>query len=332
VSEIAVRTARGGSHVGMVWVDSTSGDDAIRFQLLNPDGTPFAAGSTLATQPSSLDSPDVAWNGSEWGVVFLRGTRAMFTRVDATGAPVGALVDLYAALGSVNRVRIAHAPGSGFAVAGSLTGGPVRVQVVGTGMGPYPPSAYLSGTGGEFGLAGAPDGRFGVVALGAFQVVNGNGTVTASAVTIPRLYEPVLAHDGVTWIAAGVGADSAPYAVTTLRGPSLAGRTTVSVTSGREHRAVLALAGDGTATVLWHDALVDRHGTLWASRVRLPATTGAAVLISPATRLMTEESVYGPVPPTVVHMGPDRFVSAWADARWPQRELYSLAVDVSPCM
>jgi hypothetical protein len=88
-----------GQEFGLAWEGTRDLSTAVTFTRLAPDGT--AVGSELLVAPDSREtrSPSLIWTGSSYALAWtdlreqlalLRGPDVYFTRLDATGAPIGA--------------------------------------------------------------------------------------------------------------------------------------------------------------------------------------------------------------------------------------------------
>jgi hypothetical protein len=312
----------------------------VSFQLLTRDAAPIGPSALIPGTLDQVSSPDIAWNGSEWGLVWVQNMRVglywvdqpHFQRLASDGTPIGTPLNLYSTFNVASWVRITHAPGSGWAIVGGAYGS-ISIQVIGAGTGPFLIATPLTGSAGGWpSAAGAPDGRFGVLYdRDRFQIVNADGSVTTPASTVTQLVSGSLAHDGTTWVASGIRDTPFMPTLTMLRGAALAGVTSISEPTSRDGRGALAIAGDGTATAVWTDPPYMGTAGLRAVRARLPAGTGAAVQHTRTQTIMPDSTVRPPALPDVVHVGADRYVVAWPDGRWGQQEVYALAVDVPAC-
>jgi hypothetical protein len=59
-----------GSEFGLVWVDDRTGLDQLWFRRLDPTGSPLGSSVRVHAQSFEQESPDIAWSGSRWGVVW----------------------------------------------------------------------------------------------------------------------------------------------------------------------------------------------------------------------------------------------------------------------
>jgi len=167
------RLAWNGAEYGVVWVDARSGiDNEVYFNRLDAAGTRLGADVRLTEPGFGGTSPDIAWNGSEYGVVW-SDVDLYFARVDRTGLLIGDAIRVTAppggggrpsivwtgadygivytrsdSYGAFREIRFARVDGSGHVLAVDMlvTSTPVEND----GYGPFP--ASLVWTGSEYGL------------------------------------------------------------------------------------------------------------------------------------------------------------------------------------
>lgn len=350
-ASVAPSMASDGARTALVWSQpeyQSHSTWSVWLQLLDRDGAPIGSPVVLASG-TALFAASVAWTGSEWAVVWLARqatspypNHPIFLRVASDGTPIGTPVDLATSFSPTGldaiSVAIGHAPGSGLAMLVG-TASDVRLLLLGSGEGPFGTPTRVGESGAyRVSLVGAPDGRFGAL-LGSdeLQVVNADGSITTSVVPFSTLSDPQLAHDGSTWLVTGVRYEHGGDRLVALRGPSLTSTTTLTTVARYVRQSAIAIAGDGSATVVWSDAIsyhgAERLGRLHSVRLRLPASaTEAAVVETASSALFPEAMVDYDERHAVVHVGADRFVSAWVDRRWGQAEIYALAAEIPACM
>lgn len=375
-----VSAAAGVTHVGVVYRDtrlSTRGE--VYFRRLNLDGT--VSGDELVLASDYATVPDIAWNGSEWGVAWVdgggTGRTVRLARIAADGTLI-ATVSLPALHpegsvlgGATQGLQLVWAPTRGYVMArltrGSTADYDLVLQVVGTdGSAPSPPVVVARAEGARLDLAVAPDGRFGLTWLGRdpsgiaalvdaarFQVVEADGSLVASRVTVATaghnggLIRPEwalrIAHDGVTWVLAmGRSAPVTPtsgtyeHEITLRRGPTLAatrslGRATGSPDAPPTRQPSLAIR-DGEVVVSWQqrEPSPGIGYRMRTQRHRVPALANVPLEpAEPAAEVMSDPTMFGDTWESVPT--PDGVVHAWGDTRWGQTEIHALAVALPAC-
>jgi hypothetical protein len=93
-----------GSEYGVVWTDFRHGQGEIYFLRASATGAPIGAPLRVTNDPASSMRPDLAWNGTEYGVAWQDGRNGNFeiyaTRVSATGIEIGDDLRVTAAAGA----------------------------------------------------------------------------------------------------------------------------------------------------------------------------------------------------------------------------------------
>ncbi len=104
--------ALGNSEIAVVWVETNGQQTSIQLQILNDMGIASGAAIQIAapTAPEIVARPAVAWTGSHWAVVWLRGdttTAVELQLFDTNLAPVGQLHTPSVPAGNSNEFAIA---------------------------------------------------------------------------------------------------------------------------------------------------------------------------------------------------------------------------------
>lgn len=343
-----------GTQAGLVWREA---NQDLSFTIVDATGARAIADVPVVTGSEYLSSPRIAWNGTEWGVVWResRASRhvAMFQRFSSTGAAIGAPIELTAGWGTgdpgVSQVRIAWAGASGWGAA--IAHASLRVSFQGIGVdGSTLPFPVLVRSGGSTSLpgleiAGGPDGRFGILCASGseFQIIAADGSLAGSRVILAAALgeEADLAHDGQTWIVAGrriVYRSSVGYAQSVvLRGETLTYAAIIQEEGIADLDAwsfSMAVQGDAII-VLWETRVYWSwpRSSLVSARLRVPSgATGAPTIVSPPATYYPMENADSLQLPTIAWTGPDRVVGVWSDLRWGQNELSALPGVVATCM
>lgn len=343
-----VRTATDGSRVAVAWSESIN---TLMFTIVDATGTRTI--TDFSRPAASLRYLDVAWSGTEWGVIWSEyfptdvptHTSAMFQRFASDGTPIGTAIDVSAGWGSSNpstsRVSLSWAgSGSGWGAAIAYPAG-VNFQRIPT-SGPLPfPVLATSSSPWELHIAGAPDGRFGILwNENRFRRIAAAGSLDGPEVSFIRLYDAALGHDGQTWVAVGsrtISSGGTRYQVAMLRGDTFSYATPLIDTTvwpgPRASHFALSTQGDEIVTT-WSTALassVTGH-TLTVARARGTASpTGAATMVVSPTVLHPMETVSTSHWSAVEWTSATDFLAVWPDIRWGQRELYTLAGSYLAC-
>jgi hypothetical protein len=99
------RVAWGGGKYGITWLGNNGFQSEIFFARVDPRQGPVLPSLQVTTHNSGVRHPQLAWNGSEWGIVWQDHqtfTEVYFQRVSALGALVGGNVRITNASGVSN--------------------------------------------------------------------------------------------------------------------------------------------------------------------------------------------------------------------------------------
>jgi hypothetical protein len=109
-----------GSEYGVCWVDRRDGQDEVYFARIDAAGNKIGADVRISDTPFVSVAPSIAWNGSEYGIVWTDGRNGQyevyFALVDAMGGRVGADVRLTYHEGTAYHPSLVY-DGTAFAVA-----------------------------------------------------------------------------------------------------------------------------------------------------------------------------------------------------------------------
>ncbi len=334
-------SAWNGTHVGVVYEEDTA-SGGVFFALLNADGTRAKSPDVqIESQPTKpIQYPDITWNGSEFGVTWLRSNGVMFRRLGPDGTPKAAAVNLHIA-GNIslpqNPPRISWSPVyGGYAVATPSSGG-VYFQRIGTD-GTAPDPVNITPTGSAYsrpGMAISPTGEWGISVTNnasiklAFYNPDGSKTKPVSVLDPSSAYYSLpndLLHDGSTWVTTWfrndgnvmVNRGAAPNVPLSVVNKTLSGppppRTRV--------RSILSSAGT-------YELVELRQSLIRLYRFSL-AQTGPTSLTA-----LTAETLVLPTPNGVsldaATAGPGKLLILWSDDRWGAEELYAAPVDLQSC-
>jgi hypothetical protein len=95
--------------LGVVWEDEVAGGSrSIYFRMVDGSGSPIGATNLNLSSGSVRESdPDIAWSGTEFGVVWhAAGGLIRFARVDTSGARIGNILQLHDSTGASRYVSI----------------------------------------------------------------------------------------------------------------------------------------------------------------------------------------------------------------------------------
>jgi hypothetical protein len=338
------------THVAAVWreqTDETLETYTIRFALLDATGARVGPEVILAGPTTGLLRwPDIVWTGTELGVVWLEGSAVSFQRLDAAGARLGSPIVVNPS--SVSYVRIGWAPGSGYGLVLDDTsdgGYGEKFQSLGVdGSAPRAPIAlpFLDSTVStadlERDIAGAPDGRFGVLYRRQnLQIIDADGAITTTPTNLLPggiLQDARIAHDGTRWVV--VAEDTIPVPLTRrivlLRSDALSSPLVVYSTTDASIRDPAITFAGTVASVVFPRIVSGGTTQLWHARVSVPVSAAPSV-ISAATAITADANVASVdyARPHVAAISPTEAVVAWPDRRATQLDLYALGLSTQPC-
>ena len=104
------RIAWSGLKYGITWRGNGSGQTQIFFELMDPRQGPTLPATQITTHTSGTQAPAVAWNGTDWGVVWedlQTFTEIYFQRIGVNGAAIGSNVRVTNASGVSNDPSLA---------------------------------------------------------------------------------------------------------------------------------------------------------------------------------------------------------------------------------
>lgn len=344
--QIAASSAR----AAIAWIEDggSSLPSEARFLLLAPDGArALASDVVLATVPAGrrISSIDVAWSGSVWGVAWSEQQtggleRVFFQRVAADGTPLGSPIAVGSDASGWDDIALAHSSTLGFVLAECTSSSEdTWFWTLGAdASGPLPLATRIRlSSSASLSLSTEPSGASALVRGATVQPVDADGAVTRPNVfvsTIGRLYD--LAWDGAGWATTTVTHQSGVgYRTSLVRGPAL--DLALSLRAPQSYNGTLSslsIMGDDALVVstVFPDGSASSIGTIELTRAQIPTSVArAATLRSPAVRMGSVATVSRSMPVAASHVGSDRLVMVWADARWGQLELYSMGADVPRC-
>ncbi len=325
-----------GTHVGVVYVEA-SWYGGLYFALLNPDGTRAKSPDTVVSDApnTSHQHPDIAWTGSEFGVVWKQTgstTTNMFRRLGPDGTPKAAAVDINAntpgaPLPADEWPRITWSPVyGGYAL--TVLFGNVHFQRIGIdGSAPEAVNVTALGSAGRPGIAVSPSGEWGIAAnegnVAKLAFYNPDGSKTKPVSALASAYgQPDVVHDGTTWLTAWVD----NYTGIKVNRGATANAPVLAVSAPTGYKKALrgiASSGGAYELVVLRDKLISLHRFAVAQ-------TGPTQL----TALTPETTILGTSNADnidAVSAGPNKLLVLWSDDRWGPAELYAAPVNLQNC-
>lgn len=345
-----------GNQVALAWVEVLGTySNEVHLALLDPDGSRAIASDTVVVPGNNYVSttvgygPWVSWTGSEWLVAWIaQAARIELRGFDVTGAPTTTSTTIMAPGYYAGGDLFASATqGLGFidtgvsfrrlGVNGSVPETPVYIAWPNGAY--WPPMHLAASAAGQWGFV-IPNGG-----TSTFVRLNADGSHTLPDSTLAHFGNqepPLIAHDGLTWLAAFVEMPAAPTLFRVARGDTLSSTfdllTESSPSLGPAFRLSALRLGSGYFDVLLGslDGSSVGRGILRMARYRLPSGATAAPvppLATPVTILSTPNANNRTSIGDSVHTGPSSSFVVWADDRWgtSNLELYGAAVDFLAC-
>lgn len=358
------RLAWDGAHLGVAYRSQDAQGINVRFALLAADGSPLSdVAVTNLTSPKLVAfGPALAWNGTEYGVVWLQRNSdsgqevqpaVMFRRVSANGIPAAPAVEIAGIADSALDYPYGnYRYGIGIAWSSSYGGYAVSYRsdintsylvfrrIGATGEAPEPQNRIaMTGTYvDDYPMAAEPGGTWGVVGHDvSLSLFDADGAHTIPTALLSNGVQPRLVYDGKTWLT--VFLYTAPSeTVSSLyvnRGNSANSpyRLIASSSTNRHVDASIAMVNGALAVAFTNSQ--DSVGPYGFSvqRFAIPNTTSSALspIDNPVDVLAT---------PTIAQRGDMQIaatgkyslLAVWADNRWgANRELYARPIDLHSC-
>jgi hypothetical protein len=328
-----------GTHAGVVYEeDGTTGE--LYFALLNADGTRAKSPDVLIAsgQAASALTPDIAWTGSEFGVVWTNGySSIMFRRLGADGTPKAGMVDITAATpgtkAPISAPRITWSPVyAGYAIVTlGYTG--TNFQRIGAD-GTTPEAVNVTATGSVYGRSGvalSPAGEWSIAVrysnstLLAFYNPDGSKTKPVSTIDSWTYYNdvPVVVHDGSTWVTTYARNDG--YIMVNRGAGANTPAALFKLPSNVYPKAFRTIVSSGGAydLVELRDSLI-RH-------YRFSLSQAGTTTVTPLTSETLVLSTPNALGLEALAVGPGKQLVLWADNRWGAEELYAAPVSLQNC-
>jgi hypothetical protein len=341
-----------GTHIGLVYLEGTGSgnlsDYDVYFALLNPDGTravsPDVALTNLTTNDTVKYAPDIAWNGSEFAVIWaqrsgISGTDHYLLRLQPDGTPKGPAVNISAntigtKLGD-GAPRILWSPQYGGYLVALVEGVDTFFQRIGVnGATPEPVNMTSLSLGGAHpGFALSPVGEAAIATKYGLYLYNPDGSLTkpvmpfkvSTSISVSVGSSDVI-YDGTTWLSAWHESNAGIYVNRgeTKNSPFLAA-SFLPPTINELPRVVLVPSGTGAIEMVWaQDSQINLRRYLppvGSNSTLVPLTSPISVLpIQTANGQLT-----------AVHAGSGSLLIVWTDTRWGPTELHTRTFDFAAC-
>lgn len=348
--ESAPSLAFNGTNVGVLYLQSAKAPAPanLRFALVKTDGTSISdVALTSFTNPNTGDAvllgSSLTWTGTEFGLVYLRQKgldtqQVLLQRLNANGTSKGAavVVSTETLLYGPSAVAVAWSTSyGGYAVTYRTQAGRVFRRVGATGATPESESLLPSSTASAHSvqLVAAPDGTWGLNALGELVWFNADGSRTLPEMVL--MGDVTLSHDGAAWLAT---AEDNGDNLTVQRGTSTnQGLIWSPELFQRFNEHTSTLVGKNLAVLAATEKTSLGPMTLLFQRFVVPAGTSTA-LTTPTPPIDTLPGLTAAGSGTerphnfaLVATGASTLLSVWADVRWGATELYSVPITIPAC-
>jgi hypothetical protein len=117
-----------GVDYGLLWKDSRNGDQEIFFTRMTPAGAKVGIDVPVTGSCFDCDHPQLVWNGTEYGAVWMQNDAITFRRLDRNGAAVGTDTILGDPAGSGRELPDIAWSGSEYGIAWDEFVGPLQIR------------------------------------------------------------------------------------------------------------------------------------------------------------------------------------------------------------
>jgi len=362
-----------GEHLGVAYRSQGSQGTGpginVRFALLAADGSVLSdVPITNLTDPQLVtDGPAVAWSGTEYGVVWSQRNSSsglgwppavMFRRVSAAGTPLAPEVEI----AGIAEAALEYPYGnyrSGAGIAWSASYGGYAISYLSQTNIPYLVFRRIGATGetvdppnktpangnmvDNYPLVSAPDGTWGLASQTPgvnLSIYDADGAHTIPTATISSGSQPVLVHDGKTWLTAFLytppSETVANYYVNRGIGANSPARL-LALSTTTEHLDASITMVNGALAILFANSPTSQGKTgpftLGLQRFAIPNSTSSALSpIDNPVEVLPVATLGQRGDMQIVATGKYSLLAVWADNRWgANRELYARPIDLHSC-
>lgn len=352
----------GSSHVGVAYLNTSYPAVNARFTLLGTDGsvTTDIPLTDFSTSGQVSNGPVIAWGGSEYGLAWVQRdnvgrTSVMFRRVSAAGAAIAPAVQIGIGDDAAEAPYTNYHTGLGIAWSASYGGYALSYRddlnvsylvfrrIGATGEAPEPQTkialkgSYVQ----DFPMAAGPAGTWGVVGPDvSLSLFDANGAHTIPTALLNAGVQPLLVHDGKTWLTAFLYEPSTEnlgtYWVNRGASANSPSRLITASTTAEHLDASIAMV-NGALAIAFTNSPSSQYKTgpygFSVQRFAIPSSTGSTLTaIDRAVDVLASPSIPQRGDMQIIASGQYSLLAVWADNRSStSRELYARPIDLHTC-